>query len=56
MRTAEPLIYADAESWDRGNVSQELIAYPSLVVDPINASVMWFYYTYLEPGAGFRDR
>eukprot|EP00038_Savillea_parva_P015181 m.219150 g.219150 ORF g.219150 m.219150 type:complete len:245 (+) comp30358_c0_seq1:63-797(+) len=52
----EPLVYQDSESWNRAAGSDELVAYPSLVVDPIDSNVLWFYYTYLEPGATFINR
>lgn len=52
----EPLIFADSGSWDRANTSHELIAYASVVVDPTESDQLWFYYTYLEPGAGFTQR
>eukprot|EP00035_Acanthoeca_spectabilis_P033455 m.23724 g.23724 ORF g.23724 m.23724 type:complete len:539 (+) comp5990_c0_seq2:83-1699(+) len=52
----EPLIFADSGSWDRTNTSHELIAYASVVVDPTESNQLWFYYTYLEPGAGFTQR
>ena len=53
---AEPLIFADSESWARSNASRELFAYDSIVVDPVDSSTLWYYYTYLQPGASFRER
>lgn len=52
-QAAEPLIFADSESWARSNASRELYAYDSIVVDPIDSTTLWFYYTYLLP-AGAR--
>ena len=56
QQMAEPLIYAESESWVRNNASRELYAYDSIVADPNNPSALWFYYTYLLPGATFHER
>ena len=53
---AEPLIFADDESWSRNNASRELYAYDSIVADPNDPSALWFYYTYLQPGGTFSER
>lgn len=53
---AEPLIFADDESWSRSNASRELYAYDSVVADPNDPSSLWFYYTYLLPGGTFNER
>ena len=53
---SEPLIFADSESWARSNSSRELYAYDSIVVDPVDSSILWYYYTYLQPGANFHQR
>ena len=53
---SEPLLFVDEESWSRTNQSRELYAYDSVVVDPVNSNVLWFYYTYLVPGGTFHSR
>ena len=53
---AEPLIFADDESWSRSNASRELYAYDSVVADPNDPTSLWFYYTYLLPGGTFNER
>lgn len=55
VQAEEPLVFADDESWARTNASAELYAYPSVVVDPSDG-VLWFYYTYLLPGGTFSQR
>jgi hypothetical protein len=56
QQMAEPLIFADSESWTRSNASRELYAYGSIVSDPLDPSSLWFYYTFLEPSATFHER
>jgi hypothetical protein len=51
-----PLLHADSESWDRSTTSGELFAYLGLAPGPQGAGYFWFFYTYLEPGAGFGER
>ena len=50
------MLFVDDESWVRHNQSRELYAYDSVVVDPVNPRVLWFYYTYLVPGGTFHSR
>ena len=52
---SEPLIFADSESWARSNSSRELYAYSSIVVSG-DSSTLWWYFTYLQPGASFHQR